>query len=70
MQEETATFLAASINHAQQILESRNISRFNVVELQYNQVDDRLGAPPEILVIFGASVYVEDVFSFSQLYIL
>ena len=45
------------MSHAQQILESRNIFQLNVVELQCNQVDDWLGAPPEIPVIFGAYVY-------------
>ena len=49
--------LLVSMNHAQRILESRNIFQFNVVELQCNQVDDWLGAPPEIPVIFGAYVY-------------
>ena len=49
--------LLVSMSHAQQILENRNIFRFNVVELQCNQVDDWLGAPPEIPVIFGAYVY-------------
>ena len=36
--------LLVSVSHAQQILENRNIFRFNVVELQCNQVDDWLGA--------------------------
>ena len=49
--------LLVSVSHAQQILENRIIFRFNVVELQCNQVDDWLGAPPEIPVIFGAYVY-------------
>ena len=49
--------LLVSMSYAQQILENRNISWFNVVELQCNQVDDWLGAPPEIPVIFGAYVY-------------
>ena len=51
--------LLVSISHAQQILENRNIFRLNVVELQCNQVDDWLGAPPEIPVIFGAYVYIQ-----------
>ena len=46
-----------SMSHAQQKVENRNIFWFNVVELQCNQVDDWLGAPPEIPVIFGAYVY-------------
>ena len=46
-----------SMSHAQQILENRIIFQFNVVELQCNQVERELGAPPEILVIFGAYVY-------------
>ena len=50
-------WLLVSMSYAQQILENRNISWFNVVELQCNQVDDWLGAPPEIPVIFGAYVY-------------
>ena len=49
------------MSHAQQILESRNIFRLNVVELQCNQVDDWLGAPPEIPVIFGTYVYNMDM---------
>ena len=48
--------LLVSMSYAQQIPENRNISRPNVVELQCNQVDDWLGAPPEIPVIFGAYV--------------
>ena len=47
------------MSHAQQILENRIIFRFNVVELQCNQVERELGAPPEIPVIFGAYVYIE-----------
>ena len=49
--------LLVSMSYAQQIPENRNISRPNVVELQCNQADDWLGAPPEIPVIFGAYVY-------------
>ena len=46
------------MSHAQQKVENRNIFWFNVVELQCNQVDDWLGAPPEIPVIFGTYVYL------------
>ena len=48
--------LLVSMSHAEQILESRNIFRFNAIELQCNQVDGWLGARPEIPVIFGAYV--------------
>ena len=50
--------LLVSMSHAQQILENRIIFRFNVVELQCNQVERELGGPPEIPVIFGAYVYM------------
>ena len=53
--------LLVSMSHAQQILENRIIFRFNVVELQCNQVERELGAPPEIPVIFGAYVYLQPV---------
>ena len=51
--------LLVSMSHAQQIPENSNIFQFNFVELQCNQVDDWLGAPPEIPVIFGAYVYID-----------
>ena len=56
------------MSHAQQILESRNIFRLNVVELQCNQVDDWLGVPPEIPVIFGAYVYRCEGSTYARIY--